>query len=87
MEMANSKIEVGGSVPVTATKLEFDRVPGLSKAPVKFELHELNHQQYWKTALIGVLYGTPIATKGIMLACKTRWQYLSGLFTISAMGF
>lgn len=70
VEMAKSKIDDGGMMSMAATKLELFLVPGLSRAPVKFELQELNHQQYRKTTLIGVVYGSPIAMKGVTLACK-----------------
>lgn len=37
--------------------------------------------------LTSVIYGSQIAMKGITLACKNKWRFVSGSFSISAMGF
>lgn len=69
------------------TKLEFDRIPDLSRAPVRFEPYELNHGQYNRNTLIRVVYGAPISMKGVTLACKNKRKSLAGSFSISAMRF
>lgn len=74
-------------MPYVVMKLEFDRLPGLNRVPIRFEPHELNRNQCRRTVLIGVVYGAPIAMKGITLACKNKWKSISGSFSIAAMGF
>lgn len=65
-------MEEGSYLPYVVTKLELNSIPGLNRALVRFELHELNHSQYRKIAFIGVIYGAPIAMKGITLDCKNK---------------
>lgn len=87
VDVPKGSLEDSAFLPYVVTKLEFDRIPESSRAPIRFELHELNHSQYRKSALIGVIYGAPIPMKGITLAYKNKWKALAGLFSISAMGF
>lgn len=42
--MAKSQTKESFMMPMATTKLEFDGALGLNRAPIKFELHELNHQ-------------------------------------------
>lgn len=87
LDGAGAKEEADRFMPFVTTKLEFDPRPRLNWAPIRFESHELNHNQYHSTTLIGVIYGSPIAMKGITLACKNKWKFLSGSFSIASMGF
>lgn len=86
VEVAGSKEEPDRFMPFVTTRLQFDRRLGLNRAPIRFESHEHNHNQYRRT-LIGVIYGSQIAMKGITLACKNKWRFLSSSFSSASFLF